>query len=170
MCVNDGFATIRALSNKFKALSKLPSHTLTETITNGCKVKFQSYYTGHDAVFYYFSYHVEIENITNDRSFQLLSRKWTIENAEGDVEVVEGPGVVGQTPNLPPQGVFSYNSGTHLITAVGGMSGSFEMVDDKGVKFQAIISPTLLEAAEPVLSNTSNDATMLSNAEGAAEA
>ena len=53
---------------------------------------------------YLFQYHVRISNVGTETA-QLVSREWIITNADGEVERVKGPGVVGEQPVLPPGGV-----------------------------------------------------------------
>ena len=57
-----------------------------------------------------------------------MSREWIITSAEGDVERVKGPGVVGEKPVLQPGGAFEYTSYCPLKTNVGSMQGSYQMV------------------------------------------
>ena len=49
-----------------------------------------------------------------EKPTQLISREWIITNADGEVERVKGPGVVGEQPVLPPGGSFEY---TQLLSA-----------------------------------------------------
>src|SRR5689334_24127724 len=46
---------------------------------------------------YLFQYHVRISNVGTETA-QLVSREWIITNADGEVERVKGPGVVGEKP------------------------------------------------------------------------
>jgi ApaG protein len=82
-----------------------------------------------------FRYTILITNLGNSRS-QLLSRKWNIKDARGDVKIVEGPGVVGHTPHFEPGKSFEYSSFCPLPTMKGEMWGHFNMVDEKGVPFK----------------------------------
>ena len=88
---------------------------------------------------YLFQYHVRISNVGTETA-QLVSREWIITNADGEVERVKGPGVVGEKPVLPPGGVFEYTSFCPLKTAVGTMQGSYQMVTQDGTRFEAAIS------------------------------
>lgn len=88
---------------------------------------------------YLFQYHVRISNVGTETA-QLVSREWIITNADGEVERVKGPGVVGEKPVLPPGGVFEYTSFCPLKTAVGTMQGSYQMVAQDGTRFDAAIS------------------------------
>ena len=88
---------------------------------------------------YLFQYHVRISNVGTETA-QLVSREWIITNADGEVERVKGPGVVGEKPVLTPGGAFEYTSFCPLKTAVGTMQGSYQMVTQDGTRFDATIS------------------------------
>ena len=92
---------------------------------------------------YLFQYTVRISN-TGSETAQLISREWIITNADGEVERVNGAGVIGEQPVLPPGGSFEYTSYCPLKTAVGAMQGSYQMVTASGERFDAIISPFTL--------------------------
>jgi ApaG protein len=92
---------------------------------------------------YLFMYTIRISNVGAETA-QLLSREWIITNADGEVERVKGPGVVGEQPVLPPGGSFEYTSYCPLKTAVGSMQGSYQMVTANGEHFDAIIAPFTL--------------------------
>jgi len=92
---------------------------------------------------YFFQYHVRISNV-GEETAQLISREWIITNADGDVERVKGPGVVGEQPVLQPGGSFDYTSFCELKTAVGSMHGSYQMMTADGDRFDAIIAPFTL--------------------------
>ncbi|WP_295138636.1 Co2+/Mg2+ efflux protein ApaG [uncultured Reyranella sp.] len=80
------------------------------------------------------AYTVRIEN-GGDVAVQLRSRHWKITDGLGRLQEVKGPGVVGKTPLLHPGEVFEYTSGTPLSTPSGIMGGTYQMVDEAGVKF-----------------------------------
>ena len=92
---------------------------------------------------YLFQYHVRISNIGTETA-QLVSREWLITNADGEVERVKGPGVVGEKPVLAPGGAFEYTSFCPLKTSVGSMHGSYQMVTPGGERFDAQIAPFTL--------------------------
>lgn len=94
---------------------------------------------------YAFAYHITIEN-TGDIPAQLISRHWVITDGNGDKKEVQGPGVVGKQPVITPGEAFTYTSGVVFHTEVGTMEGSYQMIDDDGHSFDAIISPFLLSA------------------------
>ncbi|MCC8430829.1 Co2+/Mg2+ efflux protein ApaG [Reyranella aquatilis] len=83
---------------------------------------------------YVWSYTVRIEN-QGDVAVQLRSRHWKITDGLGRLQEVKGPGVVGKTPLLRPGDTFEYTSGTPLSTPSGIMGGTYQMVDEAGVKF-----------------------------------
>lgn len=84
---------------------------------------------------YLFRYTILITN-TGEMPAQLLSRKWFIKDARGESRIVEGPGVVGETPFFNPGESFEYSSFCPLPTMTGEMWGHFNMKDDEGKKFQ----------------------------------
>jgi ApaG protein len=92
---------------------------------------------------YLFEYHVRITNVGSETA-QLISREWIITTADGDVERVKGPGVVGEQPVLPPGGSFEYTSFCPLKTAVGSMQGTYQMMTADGTCFDAVIAPFTL--------------------------
>jgi ApaG protein len=84
---------------------------------------------------YLFRYNISIKNIGNV-SAQLVSRKWNIKNGRGEMQFVEGPGVVGQTPHFRPGESYDYSSFCPFPTMVGEMWGHFNMIDSSGKKFK----------------------------------
>lgn len=92
---------------------------------------------------YAFAYHVKITN-TGNIPAQLISRHWIITEANGEIKEVKGLGVIGEQPLLQPDEDFEYSSGTVMNTPVGQMHGTYQMVADDGVKFEAVIPPFVL--------------------------
>ena len=71
-----------------------------------------------------FVYFIKICNQSPER-VSIQGRKWVIrENDSEEVLVVEGDGVVGQTPDLGPGEEFSYNS-YHVTRSSGYAEGAF---------------------------------------------
>jgi ApaG protein len=91
-----------------------------------------------DSSHYVFSYTVTIKNEGNIPA-KLLTRHWIITDGDGETQEVKGEGVVGETPYLKPGENFRYTSGTMMKTPVGSMHGSYQMIADDGVKFDAEI-------------------------------
>jgi ApaG protein len=72
---------------------------------------------------------------------KLLTRHWIITDADGNQQEVRGEGVVGEQPRLKPGQGFRYSSGAVLQTPVGAMQGSYQMIGDDGLHFEAPIPP-----------------------------
>lgn len=87
---------------------------------------------------YVFAYTITIGN-QGTSAGQLLNRHWWITDAHGDVQEVQGPGVVGQQPRIPPGESFSYTSAALLATPVGAMHGHYEFQRDDGERFEVAI-------------------------------
>lgn len=120
-----------------------------EATTRGIRIRVEPRYLddqsspedGH----YVWSYAVEISN-GGTESVQLKTRTWRITDAMGRTEEVRGPGVVGQTPVIPPGGSFSYTSGCPLKTPQGIMVGSYQMTDEAGTLFDVAIPAFSLDS------------------------
>ena len=117
---------------------------MSDTTTRGIRVQVQSFYdeerSSPEDNYYFFFYQVRITN-HGEESAQLLSREWIITDCNGDVQHVQGPGVVGEQPVLAPGEQFEYGSFCPLPTPVGAMQGSYRMVLASGEQFEAEISP-----------------------------
>jgi len=87
---------------------------------------------------YVFAYTMTIRN-TGSITARLLSRHWIITDANEHVQEVKGEGVIGEQPRLKPGEAFEYTSGTAIATPVGTMRGSYQMIADDGVQFDAAI-------------------------------
>jgi len=87
---------------------------------------------------YVFIYQITIHNIGTVDT-QLLTRHWYISDAEGQVEEVEGEGVIGEQPKLAPGESFEYTSGCALNTPFGSMRGTYRMQASDGTEFDAEI-------------------------------
>jgi ApaG protein len=92
-----------------------------------------------------FAYKVAIENGSRE-TVQLKSRYWHITDANGHVEEVRGPGVVGEEPILSPGDSFSYTSGCPLPTPSGIMRGHYVMETAGGRLFEVAIPAFSLDA------------------------
>jgi len=89
---------------------------------------------------YVFAYTVEVSNL-GDEPIQLLSRHWIITDGNNQVREVEGEGVVGEQPHIPPGATYRYSSGAILPTRIGTMEGSYTMRAKSGLVFDAVIHP-----------------------------
>lgn len=91
-----------------------------------------------DAQRYVFAYTIRIRN-EGGVPARLLARHWVITDARGQVQEVDGEGVVGEQPHLAPGEAFQYTSGAVLETDLGVMHGSYRMLADDGTAFEAPI-------------------------------
>ncbi len=87
-----------------------------------------------------FSYTITILN-EGTVAAKLMTRHWVITDANGKVQEVRGDGVVGEQPHLQPGQGFRYSSGAVIETPIGAMQGSYQMVTDDGLHFDAEIAP-----------------------------
>lgn len=87
---------------------------------------------------YVFLYTVTIENAGTVAAL-LLRRHWVITDANGKRTEVVGEGVVGEQPYLRPGDKYQYTSMTNIKTPVGFMHGSYQLIADDGVMFDAPI-------------------------------
>ena len=116
----------------------MPENNLTYDTRVEVQTNYISEQSEPDEHHYVFSYTITIENHGNV-SAKLLSRHWYITDADGNVQEVEGDGVVGEHPYLKPGDGFRYTSGTVLKTPVGSMHGSYHMLADDGTEFDTAI-------------------------------
>ncbi len=119
----------------------------SEAVTRGVRVQVLSEYSPERSApasgQWFFLYTIEITNEGAD-TVQLISRHWIITDAEGRIEEVRGPGVVGHQPVLAPGDSFTYTSGCPLTTPFGKMEGTYQMVTADGETFEAKIAPFTL--------------------------
>jgi len=113
--------------------------------TNGIRVEVESQYApGRSRPgLWFFLYTVRISN-DGEEAAQLVSRHWIIRDADGRIEEVQGPGVVGEQPVLEPGESYEYTSGCPLPTPFGSMQGSYQMVTPEGAQFDAEIAEFVL--------------------------
>lgn len=127
---------------------------MSDTTTRGVRVEVRPDYLEHQSEprsgVWMFAYHIRISNLGGD-TVQLLSRHWVITDANGRVEEVRGPGVVGEQPVIKSGAHYDYTSGCPLPTPMGTMHGSYQMVTQRGERFDAVIGPFTL--AEPYTVN-----------------
>ena len=126
----------------------------SEAVTVGIRVRVLSEYDDERSEpadgRWFFVYTVRITN-ESEQTVRLQSRHWIITDAEGRVEHVRGPGVVGRQPILPPGESFEYSSACPLGTSFGTMQGTYQMIDSTGERFEVEIAPFAL--SEPLSIN-----------------
>lgn len=125
----------------------MPDVFTSEAITRGVRVAVECVFdpgrSKPEQGEWFFVYTITIANL-GDETVQLLARHWQIRDANGEVEEVRGPGVVGEQPVLAPGEEFEYTSGCPLPTAFGEMKGSYLMVTAAGERFEVEIAPFTL--------------------------
>ena len=98
---------------------------------------------------WFWTYHIRIEN-QGPVTIQLLSRHWLITDGRGHQHSVEGEGVIGEQPMIPPGGSFDYVSGCPLSTPTGSMRGTYQMIAEDGSAFDveiprfALLAPAVI--------------------------
>jgi ApaG protein len=126
-------------------------HT-SEAVTRGVRVRVRCEYAPERstpaASQWFFVYTITIAN-EGDETVQLLTRHWMITDADSHVHEVQGSGVVGEQPVLPPGESFTYSSGCPLGTPFGVMEGTYQMVTAGGEAFDVRIAPFTL--SEPYI-------------------
>ncbi len=125
-----------------------------QQVTKGIKISVKTKYNGNvfrgADTFYTFSYFITIEN-KSESTVQLLERFWVIHDALNNPEYVNGKGVVGQTPVIKPNGVYSYKSNCLLISPIGAMSGKYKMVNTHSFESFSVTIPTFQLVTLPTL-------------------
>jgi len=116
----------------------------SEAITRGLRILVETEYCQQRSRpqqgLWFFLYTVHLLN-EGPETLQLLTRHWIIQDGDGKVEEVKGPGVIGEHPVLQPGESFQYTSGCPLTTPFGSMKGTYQMVTTDGEEFDAEIAP-----------------------------
>ena len=124
------------------ASSKSPQTGHSDVLTQGVRVKVASQYlpeqSSPDDEQFVFAYRVRILN-EGDEPVTLRSRRWVIKDGDGEVEIVEGEGVIGEQPRLEPGQMHEYVSGCPLPTTWGTMEGHYVMEREDGSTFEALV-------------------------------
>jgi len=109
-------------------------------VTQGIKVTVRTTFEGtffkNYKMHFAYGYTISIENLTKD-TVQLTDRHWDIFDALKDPETIEGKGVIGKQPIIPPGGTHTYSSGCLLAAPLGAMKGYYTMWNSsKEVSFE----------------------------------
>jgi ApaG protein len=123
------------------------TRTLYYRITEGVRITVTPTYlerhSDPDEPRHVFAYRIRIENV-GDTSAHLRWRHWFIHDPIGGDSEVQGDGVVGQEPVIPPGGVHEYESFCVLRAPEGHMEGYYMMERPDGSRFRAAIPRFLL--------------------------
>lgn len=105
---------------------------ITTNTSSGIKVQvlpsFRPDYSNLMNAIYFFDYTIQIENHRLNE-VQLLSRKWKVFDSMHAARMIEGQGVVGETPVIKDGDSYSYSSGCDLNSEVGYMEGMYTFKD-----------------------------------------
>ncbi len=118
---------------------------ITAGVTVRVSVNFMPEQSRVEAGRWFWVYHIRLENGRDD-TVQLRTRHWRISDARGMVNVVDGEGVVGETPILAPGATHDYVSGCELTTSQGAMEGHYSFARQDGTLFEVAIPRFPLEA------------------------
>lgn len=114
-----------------------PGSMFSDTVTDKIRVKIFSFYDKQKSEpqqgKFLFWYKVAIFN-EGTEPVQVIARMWEIEKCRGEKEVVQGAGVIGTQPIIPPGEVFTYKSACPLKVfpprgkrIIGNMSGTYTL-------------------------------------------
>lgn len=129
-------------------MSQVSSQRSTRGIRVTARPRLMPEHTDSEAGQYVFGYRILIENLSQ-RTVMLVARHWEIIDTDGNREVVDGLGVVGQQPVLEPGEQHEYASFCPLGSDFGTMEGHFRMVDDLGETFDVEVGRFYLVAGAP---------------------
>ena len=130
-------------------LSSLFQHAaITAGITVRVAVNFMLDQSRTEARRWFWVYHIRLENHRDD-TVQLRTRHWRITDSRGMVSLVDGEGVVGETPVLKPGQTHDYVSGCELMTNMGSMEGHYTFSRADGTQFEVAIPFFPLAAPAP---------------------
>ena len=111
---------------------------MTAGVTVRVSVNYMPDQSRTEARRWFWVYHIRIENHRDD-TIQLRTRHWRITDSRGMVNLVEGEGVVGETPTLGPGQTHDYVSGCELMTNRGSMEGHYTFARGDGSLFEVAI-------------------------------
>ena len=127
---------------------------MTNQVTKGIKISVDTKYNGtsfrNSKLYHVFSYVINIENKSSE-TVKLTDRFWKIYDTLNTTEIVTGEGVVGQTPILKPNDIYTYSSGCFLESNMGAMKGFYTMINlDTFEQFKVIV-PTFQLTNQTIL-------------------
>lgn len=100
---------------------------------------------------YLFGYHVRITN-HGSTAIQVMAREWHIHDGLANKRLVEGAGLVGKQPHIPPGHTFEYVSYCNLKYPFGKMHGRFFAIRKSDAQVLALEVPSFTMLL-PVLLN-----------------
>lgn len=134
---------------RFPATADVGSNVTTRGVRIRANALFIAQHSNSVEPYYMWAYRIRISmdrEEPHSHKCRLVSRYWRMVDAEGHVETVDGPGVIGMYPVAEPGSYFEYASCTTMSTTTGTMEGHFVFeVNDTGETFNAIIDPFPLD-------------------------
>lgn len=106
-----------------------------------------------------FSYDIEMHN-EGPAPAQLLFRHWWIHDSVGEDEEVDGEGVVGEQPFIPPGGSHAYRSFCVLRSPLGYMEGYYTFQRPDGQQFRVPVPRFALQGPWPAVDEEDADEVM----------
>ena len=110
----------------------------TEGVTVRVSVNFMPEQSRVEQGRWFWVYHIRLEN-GREETIQLRTRHWQITDSSGAISVVDGEGVVGETPVLASGRTHDYVSGCELTTRHGAMEGYYTFSHQDGTLFNVTI-------------------------------
>ena len=130
-----------------RTAKELGSHAETQGIRIRVTPRYLAEHSAPGDGQWVFAYRVHITN-EGSTAARVIARKWIIRDAEGEEEIVEGPGIVGLSPRIEPGRSHDYESFCPLTTPWGTMQGHYVMRRDDGTEFLATIARFFLAVEE----------------------
>jgi ApaG protein len=128
----------------------LGTHAMYRAVTRNIEVtvtpRFLSERSAPANGYFFWAYTIDITNLGSE-TVQLKTRHWCITDANGRLQEVKGPGVVGEEPVLKPGDSFEYTSGVPLPTPSGFMEGTYGMITNDGERFEVAIPTFSLDCS-----------------------
>ncbi|MEK6452259.1 MULTISPECIES: Co2+/Mg2+ efflux protein ApaG [Myroides] len=122
--------------------------------TKGIKISVETQYEGSffksKDTCYVFNYKITIENTTDD-TVQILSRHWEIYDSLKNTEIIEGEGIIGETPIIAPGEKHTYKSGCILKSSLGSMQGHYNVLNHTHARLFKVTIPNFKLSADFVL-------------------
>ncbi|MEC4115456.1 Co2+/Mg2+ efflux protein ApaG [Myroides phaeus] len=122
--------------------------------TKGIKISVETQYEGSffksKDTCYVFNYKITIENTTDD-TVQILSRHWEIYDSLKNTEIIEGEGIIGETPIIAPGEKHTYRSGCILKSSLGSMQGYYNVLNHTHARLFKVTIPNFKLSADFVL-------------------
>lgn len=98
-----------------------------------------------DFSYFFWGYRVIIRN-SGKSSVKLTKRFWRIIDCSGEVQEIDGTGVVGEQPIIEPGQSYEYSSGATLTKPSGIMEGHYVMVTPRGKTFKVPVPAFSLDS------------------------